>query len=92
MLASIQVTWTVSHPGVLRIVHPFGPSVSETNVNRFAILLQGSSAGSATVKVSFFSYLPAGVTPSSQVAIHLEKCLGSRGTVYSCQTSLCWLQ
>ncbi|PIO72522.1 hypothetical protein TELCIR_05552 [Teladorsagia circumcincta] len=46
-----KVTWTVSHPGVLKMVHPFGASVSEVEDNRFAICLVGGSAGSAIVKV-----------------------------------------
>ncbi|KAK6049401.1 hypothetical protein COOONC_13093 [Cooperia oncophora] len=46
-----QVTWTVSHPGVLKMVHPFGGSISEIDENRFAICLEGGSAGSAIVKV-----------------------------------------
>nr|CDJ92849.1 Bacterial Ig domain containing protein [Haemonchus contortus] len=50
-LYPFKVTWTVSHPGVLKIVHPFGPSISEVDDNRFAISLEGASAGTAIVKV-----------------------------------------
>ncbi|VDK59842.1 unnamed protein product [Cylicostephanus goldi] len=47
----VQVTWTVSHPGVLQTVHPFGSSITEKDENHFAIWLEGGAAGSATVKV-----------------------------------------
>ncbi|EPB68669.1 hypothetical protein ANCCEY_12237 [Ancylostoma ceylanicum] len=33
-LYPFKVTWTVSHPGVLQIIHPFGSSISETDDNR----------------------------------------------------------
>ncbi|VDM58044.1 unnamed protein product [Angiostrongylus costaricensis] len=46
-----KVTWSVSHPNVLKVVHPFGPSVSEADENRFVICLEGDSVGSAVVKV-----------------------------------------
>uniref|UniRef100_A0A158PBW9 BIG2 domain-containing protein n=1 Tax=Angiostrongylus cantonensis TaxID=6313 RepID=A0A158PBW9_ANGCA len=46
-----KVTWSVSHPNVLKVVHPFGPSVSEADENRFAIYFEGDSVGSAVVKV-----------------------------------------
>ncbi|KHJ90181.1 hypothetical protein OESDEN_09978 [Oesophagostomum dentatum] len=50
-LYPFKVTWTVSHPGVLQMVHPFGSSVSDADENRFAVWLEGGGAGSATVKV-----------------------------------------
>ncbi|KAK6725579.1 hypothetical protein RB195_004101 [Necator americanus] len=50
-LYPFKITWTVSHPGVLQMVHPFGPSFSETDDNRFTVWLEGKSAGSAIVKV-----------------------------------------
>ncbi|EPB68670.1 hypothetical protein ANCCEY_12238 [Ancylostoma ceylanicum] len=49
-LYPFKVTWTVSHPGVLQIIHPFGSSISETDDNRFAVWLKGCNPGSAIVK------------------------------------------
>ncbi|KIH67110.1 hypothetical protein ANCDUO_02561 [Ancylostoma duodenale] len=49
-LYPFKVTWTVSHPGVLQVIHPFGSSISEADNNRFAVWLEGCSPGSATVK------------------------------------------
>ncbi|KJH46383.1 bacterial group 2 Ig-like protein [Dictyocaulus viviparus] len=46
-----KVTWSVSHPNVLKMVHPFGSSISETDENRFSVCLEGSSVGTALVKV-----------------------------------------
>uniref|UniRef100_A0A1I7WPD1 BIG2 domain-containing protein n=1 Tax=Heterorhabditis bacteriophora TaxID=37862 RepID=A0A1I7WPD1_HETBA len=50
-LYPFKVTWTVSHPEVLRSIHPLGASVSETDLNHFTAWLDASSAGSAVVKV-----------------------------------------
>ncbi|VDM68464.1 unnamed protein product [Strongylus vulgaris] len=50
-LYPFKVIWTVSHPGVLQAIHPFGSFMSETDENHFAIWLEGGTAGSATVKV-----------------------------------------
>ncbi|KAJ1356187.1 hypothetical protein KIN20_013852 [Parelaphostrongylus tenuis] len=46
-----KVTWSVSHPNVLKMIHPFGALVSEGDENRFAICLEGGSVGSAVVKI-----------------------------------------
>ncbi|VDP34504.1 unnamed protein product [Heligmosomoides polygyrus] len=60
-----QVTWTVSHPDVLKMVHPLGTSVSEVDENRFAVCFEGESGGSATVK----SLL---IDPKDEIQVRVE--------------------
>ncbi|RCN44210.1 hypothetical protein ANCCAN_09793 [Ancylostoma caninum] len=78
-LHPFKVTWTVSHPGVLQVIHPFGSSISETDDNRFAVWLEGCNPGSATVKVlslifpacapTLISPLPASLVIGADVSL-----------------------
>ncbi|CAI4228538.1 unnamed protein product [Auanema sp. JU1783] len=46
------ITWSVSHPDVLRSAHPLGPVVEESNENKFAVWFEGVSAGSVVIEAS----------------------------------------
>ncbi|WKX87927.1 hypothetical protein Q1695_007941 [Nippostrongylus brasiliensis] len=50
-LYPFKIIWTVSHPSVLKEVHPLGASVSDLDVNRFTFCVVGGRPGSSTVKV-----------------------------------------